>query len=112
MPSRKKRKRYRLQKPEATAKEPGSTIGWGNGYPTTRSDLVLLRHAINEDWPVAANVRTAIAKEIVDTHSATSDSRHHYSTGRVLLAMIEADTRMSRKSYLIQLLAKRLSAAK
>jgi len=32
--------------------------------PTTRGDLVLLRQAINEDWPITPNVRQAIVDEL------------------------------------------------
>ena len=38
MPSRRKRKRER-SKTEATAQSPGTCGGWGNGLPTTLSDL-------------------------------------------------------------------------
>ena len=92
MPSRKKRKRYRQRIAEATAKTPRTCGGWGQGVPTTRSDLVLLSHAINEDWPVPENVRLAIVAEL-GGEIGTKDARRFLAVTRVFLAMQAANLR-------------------
>jgi len=91
MPSRRKRKRVRRQA-EATARSPGTCGGWGNGLPTTLADLVMLRRAINEDWPVPANVRHAIVDEL-GGDIETSEVRRALSVFRSFLVMESANIR-------------------
>jgi hypothetical protein len=86
-----KRKRAR-RKAEATAKGPGTCGGWGQGVPTSLSDLVLLRRAVNEGWPVPDDVRQAIVGELA-TDLASSEVRRVLSIARVFLAMDRADLR-------------------
>ncbi len=91
MPSRWKRKRER-RIAEATAKAPGTCGGWGQGTPTTNADLLLVRQAIREDWPVPDDVRRAIIEELfqeVDTDC--SDVRRFVAIVRVFLAMVKAN---------------------
>ena len=91
MSSRRKRKRER-HKAEATAKIPKTSGGWGQGTPTTNADLLLIRQAIREDWPVPDDVRRAIIEELfqeVDTDS--SDVRRFLAIARVILAMVKAN---------------------
>ena len=91
MSSRRKRKRER-RIAEATAKIPGTAGGWGQGTPTTNADLLLIRQAIREDWPVPDDVRRAIMEELfqeVDTDS--SDVRRFLAIMRVFLAMAKAN---------------------
>ena len=92
MPSRRKRKRER-RKAEATAHSPGTCGGWGDGLPTTLSDLVLLRRAINEDWPVPDNVRQAICDELAEEELESSEVRRLISVVRTFLAMDRANMR-------------------
>jgi hypothetical protein len=89
MPSRRKRKRGRREA-EATAKTPG---GWGQGAPTTNADLLLVRQAIREDWPVPDEVRRAITEELlqeVGTDANNVDVRRFVAIARVILAMARA----------------------
>src|SRR4051812_12860635 len=62
MPSRKKRKRYRLRA-AATVSEPKSRGGWGKGL-VTRSDLRLLRRAIRENWQPTDEVCGEIVRDV------------------------------------------------
>jgi hypothetical protein len=94
MPSRRKRKRQR-RNAEATANGPGTRGGWGQGLPTTLSDLVWLRRAINEDWPVAADVRQAIVGEL-EAEINSPDVRRLISVARSFLAMEDANIRAIR----------------
>jgi hypothetical protein len=64
MPSRTKRKRYRLRT-QATASSPKIAGGWGRGSPVTRGDLRLLRHAIREVWDVPEYVRELIVEDVM-----------------------------------------------
>jgi hypothetical protein len=64
MSSRRKRKRDR-QHAEATAVAPRTCGGWGQGVPTSLKDLVWLRRAIKEGWPVRQEIRDAIVDELV-----------------------------------------------
>ena len=91
MPSRRKRKRER-QKVEATASSPGTCGGWGGGVPTKLADLVLLRQAINEDWPVSSRVRQAIIDEFT-AEIDTPDVRRSLSVARSFLTMESANIR-------------------
>ena len=89
MSSRRKRKRER-RTAEATAKAPGTCAGWGQDTPTTNADLLLIRQAIREDWPVPEDVRRAIIEELfqeVDTDS--SDVLRFVAIVRVILAMVK-----------------------
>jgi hypothetical protein len=89
--SRRKRKRER-RRAEATAKAPGTRGGWGQGAPTTKANLLLVRQAIRENWPMPDDVRRAIIEELfqeVDTDS--SDVRRFLAIMRVILAMVKAN---------------------
>lgn len=94
MPSRCKRKRER-RKAEATAHSPGTCGGWGDGVPTALADLVMLRRAINEDWPVPVSVRQAIIDEL-GTEIESSESRRVLSVVRSFLTMESANIRAER----------------
>ena len=94
MPSRKKRKRDR-RRAEATAKAPKTPGGQGVGLPTLRADLVLLRQAINEDWPVPQNVREAIVAELSDEIDSPN-VRRFMAVTKVFLAMTRANLRCSK----------------
>lgn len=98
MPSRRKRKRQR-RNAEATAKGPGTCRGWGQGAPTSLSDLVLLRRAINENWPVPYNVRLAIVGEL-EAEIESPDVRRVLSVARSFLAMEGANIRAERIGHL------------
>ena len=91
MPSRRKRKRER-RKAEATARCPGTLGGWGQGLPTSLADLVLLRRAINENWPVPENVRRAIIGEL-ESEIGHSDGRRSLSIARSFIDMEGANIR-------------------
>ena len=88
MSSRRKRKRDR-PKAEATVESPKALGGWGNGLPTSLSDLVLLRRAINDGWPVPAMVRAAIMSELENEIQST-DRRRMLSVAKTLLVMERA----------------------
>lgn len=77
---------------EATAKSPGSCGGWGKGVPTKRSDLVLLRRAISEDWPVPENVQRTIVAEL-GGELRTKDARRFLAVARAFLEMQAANLR-------------------
>jgi len=77
----------------ATAKVPGTCGGWGGGLPTTLDDLVLLRRAINEDWPIPPNVRQAIVAELADD-ICLSNVRRVLSTIHTFVAMDRANQRL------------------
>ena len=88
MSSRRKRKRER-HKAEATANLLNPQRDWGE---STKADLLLIRQAIREDWPVPDDVRRAIIEELfqeVDTDS--SDVRRFLAVARVFLAMVKAN---------------------
>ncbi len=90
--SRRKRKRDR-RKAEATANLLNPQGGWGE---STKADLLLIRQAIREDWPVPDDVRRAIIDELfqeVDTDC--SDVRRFIAIVRVILAMAKANINAS-----------------
>lgn len=91
MPSRKKRKRYRRMA-EATASTPKSCGGWGCGAPTTLQDLVWLRRAVNQDWPVSEAVRSAIVRELMADFE-NKPPRESLSICRTVIAMGLANLR-------------------
>jgi len=91
MTSRRKRKRER-RKTEATAQRPETPGGWGQGLRNTLCDLVLLRRAINEDWPVPCDVRRAIVGEL-ECDIESPDVRRRLSAARSFLAMEGANIR-------------------
>ena len=72
--------------------DPGNRWGLGEGTPTTNADLLLIRQAIREDWPVPDDARRAIIEELfqeVDTDC--SDVRRFLAIVRVFLAMVKAN---------------------
>jgi hypothetical protein len=89
MPSRKKRKRDRLRA-EATAKAPETLGGWGGELSTTLADLVWLRRAIRENWPVPQAVRQSIVDELFAEVKALN-GRYLNSVVRTALAMEDAN---------------------
>jgi hypothetical protein len=72
--------------------------------PTSVSDLVLLRRAINEDWAVPAIVRAAIISELENEIQST-DRRRVLSVARTFLAMESADSarRLGPHNWLVSL---------
>jgi hypothetical protein len=91
MSSRKQRKRYRRQA-EASAHCPGPQGVWGSRAPTTRADLVLLRHAINQSWAIADDKRPGLVLAMM-AELDSADVRRSLSAIRVLLAMERANIR-------------------
>jgi uncharacterized protein (UPF0147 family) len=73
-------------------KGPETYGGWGEGLPTSLSDLVLLRRAINEDWPVPDNVRRAIIREL-EGEFESPNARVQVSIVKSFLAMEDANLR-------------------
>jgi len=67
---------------------------WG-GLPTTLADLVMLRRAINEDWPVPDKMRQAIVSELGDEIDSL-EVRRALSVARLFLAMSSANIRAER----------------
>jgi len=85
--SRKKRKRYRRHlQAEAIASIPKSAGGWGWGAPVSRSDLLLVRQAIREGWPVSAEVRRLVVDDVYQA-STTESLRLLLATARTAVAM-------------------------
>ena len=66
--------------------------GVGGDVPTTLADLVMLRRAINEDWPVSSRVRQVIIDELT-AEIDTPDVRRSLSVARSFLAMGSANIR-------------------
>jgi hypothetical protein len=63
MPSRRKRKRKRLNA-EATAIEPQKMRGWGRGLPVSGADIKMVRQALREGWPVPQDARVAVVDDL------------------------------------------------
>ncbi len=88
MQSRRKRKRER-RKAEATAKFLVPGVGWGE---STKAELLLIRQAIQEGWPVPDNVRRAIIEELFqEVGPDSSDVRRFLAITKVFLAMTQAN---------------------
>lgn len=90
--SRSKRKRDR-RRAEATAPSPKIKGGWGHGLPVSNSDLLLVRRAIRDKWPVSQCVRDLVVEDV--THVALGEanlsSSRLISAVTVLISMEEAD---------------------
>jgi hypothetical protein len=89
MSSRRKRKRKR-QLAEATVQTPKTRGGWGHGAPTTLTDLVCLRRAIREGWPVSADIRQAILDELCDDMLPSIDGDSGSGSVRRLLSCVRS----------------------
>ncbi|PHS04009.1 MAG: hypothetical protein COA78_17085 [Blastopirellula sp.] len=94
MTSRRKRKRERRRvDAEATVNSQKSCGGWGEGLPTRLSDLVMLRRAIKEDWPVPQHVKQAVVGDLEEeVHS--SETRRVLSSALCFLAMSDSNLRL------------------
>jgi hypothetical protein len=99
MPSRRRRKRDRRRAAEPAgrgdrlpAPEPG---GWGADYrlwrDATRSELRLLRQAINQGWPIPQARRGPILADVC-AGLDPADSRRVIAVCRVLLAADRANS--------------------
>ena len=97
MTSRRMRKRQR-RKAEATVHSPGTCGGWGGNAPTTQADLVILRRAIKQGWPVPPNVRQAIFEELIDEVDS-SDPRRATSVAMTFLAMSNANLQLRESKH-------------
>ena len=86
--SRKKRIRYYRQTlAEAIAHSPGSCGGWGNGLDVSRSDLLLIRPAIREGWPVPRPVKDRVMLNIFHVFDTTESPRMMAAVARAVVAM-------------------------
>ena len=106
MGSRRKRKRYRRltqaqgtqasrrgDRPETQGTTPDTPIpsgGWGEivelWSDASRGDLVLLRHAVRENWPIPVERRPPII-EALGNLIGNADARRVIGIARVFLAM-------------------------
>lgn len=68
---------------------PESAGGWGNGLPISLSDMLLVRQAIREDWPVAQPVRNAVVRDLTEValSSDLSSDRYLVAAVKVFIAM-------------------------
>ncbi len=116
MGSRRKRKRYRRltqaqgteasrrgDRPETQATAPGKPLpsgGWGETAElwsdVSRGDLVLLRHAVRENWPIPVERRPVIIQGLSDLIGNT-DPRRTIGVARVFLAMHRANLEAERE---------------
>ena len=102
MPSRKKRKRDR-RRAEATAQEPQALGGWGDPAPVNPSDLLLIRQAIREGWPVPPHIRWQITKRMLDLFDSNeADLRMKAALARCVIRMEldNADRELSPDAHL------------
>lgn len=87
MPSRRKRKRER-RKAEATAQRPKVRGDWGECAPLSRGELLLVRHAIRERWPVPPEVRQAIVDGVMRKfNEPMTTNREHSAIAWCVLTM-------------------------
>jgi hypothetical protein len=93
MPSRRKRKRYQRMA-EATANSLKSCGGWGQGVPTTLFDLVKLRRAIREGWPVPLAVRQAIVEELYGDLVSSLEGDSNFDFGRFAISRVRCVVEM------------------
>ena len=96
MASRTKRKRYRQKQAKATAAGLQYAGGWGKGAPIQRADLLLVRRAIKERWPVPATTRDEIVArmfELFDEADTTNNARLSNSISRLVIEMEVANQR-------------------
>lgn len=100
MTSRRKRvrQRERLRKTEANAHPQKPGKGWGHGYPTSNSDLILLRQAVNADWDVPPEVRANIVREL-NEELKNSDGRRLMAVVKCHLAIHRANLRVKTGSF-------------
>ena len=116
MGSRRKRKRYRRftraqgieasrrgDRPETRAPAPDCpslTGGWGAAAElwsdVSRGDLVLLRHAVQENWPIPVERRPPII-EALENMIGNTDARRTIGIVRVFLAMDRANLEAERE---------------
>jgi hypothetical protein len=71
--SRRKRKRYRSEVTEATARSPGYCRGWARGAPVGARDLALIRKAIAQGWEVPRAVQQRAMSDLLQTLENTED---------------------------------------
>jgi hypothetical protein len=71
------------------ARGQGAGVSWADA---TRSELVLLRHAINKDWPIAQHRRRPILDDIV-RHLESAEPRTAIGVARVVLAADQSNLR-------------------
>lgn len=65
MPSRRRRKRYRRETAEATARTPGFCRGWGRGAPVGARDVAMVRRAIREGWQTPEAVQQRALNDLM-----------------------------------------------
>ena len=93
MASRRRRKRER-RLAEANANAPRCPGGWGRDASLSLSDLILLRQAINQNWPVPSETRAAIVAKLSEELN-TASPRRFLSIAASLAAMDAANIRMA-----------------
>jgi hypothetical protein len=97
MASRRTRKRQRrAQEAAGGDRNPADARGQGGGVSwagASRSDLALLRHAINADWPVPPHRRRPILADVLSLLAGTSDVRLTLGVARVVIAADQSNRR-------------------
>ena len=92
--SRKKRQRCRRRElAEAIAYCPKTSGGWGQGLEVSRSDLLLVRRAIREGWPVSAEAKRFVVADVCRVFDTTQSPRMLAAAAWAVVAMEGANQR-------------------
>ena len=92
--SRKKRKRNRRNKAEATAHGPKQMRGFGVGLPMRRSDCQLVAQAANEGWNVPPAIKRAAILDVYEFAEKSAEAgeyRQFLAAFRTILALAKAN---------------------
>ncbi len=89
--SRRSRKRHRRNIAEATARAPQLRGGWGQGSEIRASDLLLIRRAVREDWPVPQAESEALIGDVVLSAARADDKpRLQIAAVRVVIDVVKS----------------------
>ena len=95
MASRRKRKRKRRNAEATAASTHNRRGGWGQGLPVAAADMLLVRQAIREGWPVAPEVRSAVVSDIsLIAREEGAERRRVVAAIRVLLAAAKSNRKL------------------
>lgn len=99
--SRRSRKRNRQCLLAEAISQCPKPLGWGQGLPVSRRDLLLVRQAIRAGWPVSAEAKRLVVSDVLRVIGSPMGSRMLASVSLAMISMESENQRIDEHCRLL-----------